>query len=107
MCGILGYFRKGAGNDERLGATMLSMLEALGRRGPDSAGVALVGPSHRAGYIVRVQAGDELEMSKQAIQVNREAIETFARSARRRFRCLIERRLCALSACGRTRPARR
>jgi methylamine---glutamate N-methyltransferase subunit A len=78
MCGIMGYFRKGAGNDERLGATMLSMLEALGRRGPDSAGVALIGPSHRAGYIVRVQAGDELAMSKQAIQVNREAIKVFA-----------------------------
>jgi glutamine phosphoribosylpyrophosphate amidotransferase len=78
MCGIMGYFRKGAGNDERLGATLLSMLEALGRRGPDSAGVALIGPSHRAGYIVRVQAGDELAMSKQAIQVNREAIKVFA-----------------------------
>jgi methylamine---glutamate N-methyltransferase subunit A len=78
MCGIMGYFRKGAGNDERLGATMLSMLEALGRRGPDSSGVALIGPSHRAGYIVRVQAGDELAMSKQAIQVNREAIKVFA-----------------------------
>ncbi len=78
MCGIMGYFRKGAGNDERLGATMLSMLEALGRRGPDSAGVALIGPMYRASYIVRVQAGDELAMSKQAIQVNREAIEVFA-----------------------------
>ncbi len=78
MCGILGYFRKGAGSDDHLGATMLSMLEALGRRGPDSAGVALVGPAHRAGYIVRVQAGDELEMTKPAIETNREAIEIFA-----------------------------
>jgi glutamate synthase domain-containing protein 1 len=78
MCGIMGYFRKRAGNDERLGATMLSMLEALGRRGPDSAGVALIGPSHRAGYIVRVQAGDELAMNNQAIQVNQEAIKLFA-----------------------------
>ena len=78
MCGIMGYFRKGAGNDERLGATMLSMLEALGRRGPDSAGVALIGPSHRGGYIVRVQAGDELAMSNQAIRLNQEAIKLFA-----------------------------
>ena len=30
--------------------------------------MALVGPAHQAGYIVRVQAGDELEMSKQAIE---------------------------------------
>jgi asparagine synthetase B (glutamine-hydrolysing) len=75
MCGIMGYFRKGAGNDDRLGATMLRMLEALGQRGPDSAGVALVGPSNRASFIVRVQAGDELAMTKQAIEVNREAIK--------------------------------
>ena len=78
MCGILGYFHKGASTDNQLGATMLSMLEALGRRGPDSAGVALVGPAHRASYIVRVQAGDELEMSKQAIAANRETIQNFA-----------------------------
>jgi glutamate synthase domain-containing protein 1 len=58
---------------------MLCMLQALGRRGPDSAGVALVGPAHRAAYIVCVQAGDELEMSKQAIEANREAIQIFAR----------------------------
>jgi glutamine phosphoribosylpyrophosphate amidotransferase len=78
MCGIMGYFRKTASIDDNLGATLLSMLEALGRRGPDSAGVALIGPSHRASYIVRVQAGDELEMSTQAIAGNREAIEVFA-----------------------------
>jgi glutamine phosphoribosylpyrophosphate amidotransferase len=78
MCGILGYFHKAAGTDDHLGATMLSMLEALGGRGPDSAGVALVGPAHRAAYIVRVQAGDELEMSDLAIAANREAIQNFA-----------------------------
>jgi glutamine phosphoribosylpyrophosphate amidotransferase len=78
MCGILGYFRKTTATDHQLGATMLSMLQALGRRGPDSAGVALVGPAHRAGYIVRVQAGDELEMTKHAIAANRQAIQSFA-----------------------------
>jgi methylamine---glutamate N-methyltransferase subunit A len=78
MCGILGYFRKTADTDLHLGATMLSMLQALGRRGPDSAGVALIGPAHTASYIVRVQAGDELEMTKQAIAANRAAIQNFA-----------------------------
>jgi methylamine---glutamate N-methyltransferase subunit A len=78
MCGILGYFRKKPGTDEQFGSTMLRMLEALGRRGPDSAGVALVGPANGTGFIVRVQAGDELEMSKHAIDVNRKAVETFA-----------------------------
>jgi methylamine---glutamate N-methyltransferase subunit A len=80
MCGILGYFHKAADTNQQLGATILSMLEALGRRGPDSAGVALVGPAHRAAYIVRVQAGDELEMSKLAIEANRLAIQNFART---------------------------
>jgi methylamine---glutamate N-methyltransferase subunit A len=80
MCGILGYFHKTAGTDHQLGATMLNMLEALGRRGPDSAGVALVGPAHGAAYIVRVQAGDELEMSHLAIAANREAIQNFVRT---------------------------
>jgi methylamine---glutamate N-methyltransferase subunit A len=79
MCGILGYFRKIPGADDHLGATMLQMLNALGRRGPDSAGVALVGPPQRSSFIVRVQAGDELEMSEPAIHKNAEAIETFAR----------------------------
>jgi methylamine---glutamate N-methyltransferase subunit A len=78
VCGILGYFHKAAGTDAHLGATMLRMLEALGRRGPDSAGVALVGPAHSAAYIVRVQAGDELEMSELSIAANREAIQKFA-----------------------------
>ncbi len=98
MCGILGYFRKSAGTDDHLGATMLRMLEALGRRGPDSAGVALVGPAHGASYIVRVQAGDELEMSQQAIEANREAIQMFAAGAQRRWRCLLQWRLCAFRA---------
>jgi methylamine---glutamate N-methyltransferase subunit A len=80
MCGILGYFRKSAGSDNHLGATMLRMLEALGRRGPDSAGVALVGAAHRTSYIVRVQAGDELEMTRQAIEANRETIQNFAQA---------------------------
>ncbi|HTZ60222.1 MAG TPA: hypothetical protein VMB49_19065 [Acidobacteriaceae bacterium] len=78
MCGILGFFRKSDGIDRHLGVTILRMLEALGRRGPDSAGVALVGPSDRAGYIVRVQAGDELNMSGQAIAENVEAVQLFA-----------------------------
>jgi glutamine phosphoribosylpyrophosphate amidotransferase len=77
MCGILGYFKKSAGSDDHLGATVLNMLEALGRRGPDSAGVALVGPSHKA-YIVRVKAGDELDLTEQAIDANRTLIQGYA-----------------------------
>ena len=80
MCGISGYFQKSPRPDHPLGATMLRMLQALGRRGPDSAGVALVGPVQPTAYIVRVQAGDELEMPPHAIAANREAIQNFAKS---------------------------
>ncbi len=75
MCGILVT----AGDHHQLGHRA-QHAEALGRRGPDSAGVALVGPAHRASYIVRVQAGDELEMTELAIEANRGAIQNFART---------------------------
>jgi methylamine---glutamate N-methyltransferase subunit A len=80
MCGIMGYFRKEPGSDDHLGATMLGMLEALGGRGPDSSGAALVGAATHRGYIVRVQAGDEQELSDQAIEANRQSIRIFAQA---------------------------
>jgi methylamine---glutamate N-methyltransferase subunit A len=41
MCGIVGLFAKSAEIEERLGAHVASMLEQMGDRGPDSAGVAV------------------------------------------------------------------
>jgi glutamate synthase domain-containing protein 1 len=38
MRGIVGYLDKTGNNSGRLGSTLLQMLSALGRRGPDSAG---------------------------------------------------------------------
>jgi glutamate synthase domain-containing protein 1 len=43
MCGIVGYLDK-RGGGRPLGEVLLSMLQALSCRGPDSAGVALFGP---------------------------------------------------------------
>ncbi len=40
MCGIMGYYEKSGARQSELGATMMQMLVALGRRGPDSAGLA-------------------------------------------------------------------
>ena len=45
MCGIAGYLDKRT-TDAPVGRTMLEMLEALGQRGPDSAGMALFGRAH-------------------------------------------------------------
>ena len=41
MCGIVGLFAKSAEIEERLGAHLAAMLEQMGDRGPDSAGVAV------------------------------------------------------------------
>ena len=52
MCGITGYFDK-SGALAPIGTTLLGMLSALGRRGPDSAGVAVWGEAVD-GLVVRV-----------------------------------------------------
>jgi glutamate synthase domain-containing protein 1 len=43
MCGIIGFLDKRGGYSRKVGRTLLTMLEALSCRGPDSAGVALFG----------------------------------------------------------------
>jgi glutamate synthase domain-containing protein 1 len=43
MCGIIGFLDKRGGGGRHVGRTLLTMLEALSCRGPDSAGVALFG----------------------------------------------------------------
>ena len=56
MCGIVGYFEKTEAGDP-IGSKVLTMLTALGCRGPDSAGVAVWGrPSN--GIIVRVKLAE-------------------------------------------------
>jgi methylamine---glutamate N-methyltransferase subunit A len=44
MCGIVGFLDK-RGGQRPLGQTLLALLQALGCRGPDSAGVAVFGPT--------------------------------------------------------------
>lgn len=54
MCGIAGYLDKRT-SDAPIGRTMLAMLQALGQRGPDSAGMALFGPANPNGEICLVK----------------------------------------------------
>ncbi len=56
MCGIAGYFDK-SGALGTIGATLSGMLGALGRRGPDSAGVAVWGEA-LDGLVARVALGE-------------------------------------------------
>jgi glutamate synthase domain-containing protein 1 len=58
MCGIMGYYDKTGRRTGHLGATMLKMLAALGRRGPDSAGIALYAARPDGTQALRVKLGN-------------------------------------------------
>jgi glutamate synthase domain-containing protein 1 len=58
MCGIVGFLDKRGGSDQPVGRALLSMLEALSCRGPDSAGVALFGPP-QPGWILQVKLPEQ------------------------------------------------
>ena len=60
MCGIVGFLDK-TKNRTSVGETILQMLNALGARGPDSAGVALYGQKRNKGMVVRIKLGRQKE----------------------------------------------
>jgi methylamine---glutamate N-methyltransferase subunit A len=63
MCGIVGFLDKTGRMERSTGPVIFHMLEALGCRGPDGAGVALIGPETSPGddvvWSVRIARGDE------------------------------------------------
>lgn len=60
MCGIAGFLDKTGNTADTLGRTVLGMLNALGCRGPDSAGVALYGHGGDHQFVAQVAlAGGE------------------------------------------------
>lgn len=69
MCGIMGYFDKTGQHDAGLGARMLQMLNALGRRGPDSAGIALYGDRPDGTHLVRVKLGEHGKFDERAAEI--------------------------------------
>jgi glutamate synthase domain-containing protein 1 len=70
MCGIVGFFAKDGGGEYEIGQTVLNMLRALGRRGPDSAGVALFGAPDADQFVVRVKLGDDCDLDSRAHQIS-------------------------------------
>ena len=58
MCGIVGYLDKTQNSNAPVGKTVLTMLTALGVRGPDSAGVALYGPPENGAFTLQVKLGE-------------------------------------------------
>jgi glutamate synthase domain-containing protein 1 len=69
MCGIVGYLDKTNSERAPVGCTVLSMLNALGCRGPDSAGVALFGTTAPGSLAVRVKLGDHGDLEEKGRQV--------------------------------------
>lgn len=72
MCGIVGYLDKSGDRTSQLGATMLAMMTALCRRGPDSAGVAFYGDGDES-LRIRIKLGERGECSERAEAVLRAA----------------------------------
>ena len=75
MCGIVGFLDKRAGSGHPTGRTVMAMLQALACRGPDSAGVALVGDpdepawhgegsGHRPDWFVRFAPADPAAVAR-------------------------------------------
>ncbi len=60
MCGIAGYLAR-TDDDAPVGAVLMDMLGALGRRGPDSAGLAMFGRGEPDGEVCGVRLPDEVE----------------------------------------------
>ncbi|MBV7338652.1 glutamine phosphoribosylpyrophosphate amidotransferase [Chloroflexi bacterium TSY] len=67
MCGIVGYLDKTESKQADVGRTILKMLEALGRRGPDSAGVAIYNHELDGDLVLRVKLGEVTESSPVSI----------------------------------------
>ena len=60
MCGIVGFLDK-TKSRTTVGKIILQMLNALGARGPDSAGVALYGQKKDKGMVVQIKLGKQKE----------------------------------------------
>jgi glutamate synthase domain-containing protein 1 len=54
VCGIVGFLDKANHDRTPVGRTIVTMLEALHTRGPDSTGAALYGPKHENELVLRV-----------------------------------------------------
>jgi glutamate synthase domain-containing protein 1 len=70
MCGIVGFLDKSGNEQAPVGQVFLKMLSALGRRGPDSAGVALYGDRGGGRLILQVKLGEQELFAGEVSQVN-------------------------------------
>jgi glutamate synthase domain-containing protein 1 len=77
MCGIVGFLDKSGNRHAAVGRVLLDMLTALGRRGPDSAGVALYGDHSESVLVLRVKLGGHGHLETRGAQV-KESVKDIA-----------------------------
>jgi glutamate synthase domain-containing protein 1 len=77
MCGLVGFFDKTGRGDAPIGKIMIRMLDALCRRGPDSAGVALYGTEKNDDLVLRVKLGEHGDFHEKGQRIA-EKIKSFA-----------------------------
>ncbi len=75
MCGIVGFLDKRAGHEHCIGRTLFGMLQALGCRGPDSAGVAVYGEPAPT-WIVQIKLPDKRAPEATARAIREALVET-------------------------------
>jgi len=78
MCGLVGYLDRKGKSQTPLGEILYKMTSGLCRRGPDSAGVALYGPSQMKRMKLRVKLGEQGDFRSQGLKLV-EAISGFTR----------------------------
>ncbi len=69
MCGIAGFWDKTANEHAAVGQIVLKMLQALGNRGPDSAGVALYSQQHDGDLVLRIKLGADGNLDERGRQI--------------------------------------
>ncbi|MDE2926862.1 MAG: glutamine phosphoribosylpyrophosphate amidotransferase [Acidobacteriota bacterium] len=70
MCGIVGYLnRSGSGAGAPIGSILLGMLKSLDCRGPDSAGVAIFGPTRTPNLKLRIKLNGDANLADSADRV--------------------------------------
>jgi glutamine phosphoribosylpyrophosphate amidotransferase len=67
VCGIVGFLDRRGDGSRPLGETLLAMLQALGCRGPDSAGVALFGEAGDLQLRLSLPAGVSADAAEKAL----------------------------------------
>jgi glutamate synthase domain-containing protein 1 len=78
MCGIVGFWDKTQSEQAPVGQIIFQMMQALGRRGPDSAGVALFTQQHDGDLVVRVKLGEVNDVAGRGKQIAERVLATGA-----------------------------